>query len=79
MLVGVEHITTRGLPEAQKVDIVRKALPGLTAKKVSEAVPGGFELTQVVFTGEFSAKPFGVGLSGSIAVQFEKQKPGGGS
>jgi len=62
------------LPRDQKIDMVRKALPDLIAKKISDAVPDGFVLSQITFTGEVSGKPLGIGVSGTVSVQFEKEK-----
>jgi len=51
-------------------------MPGAIGKKLNAMVPEGFELTQVVISGDISVKPLDIGVSGTVTATFAKKKPG---
>ncbi len=56
----------------QRIEHIRKLLPGIVAKIMLQAVPSGFALKQLTFSFELSGKPWGVGVAGTAGVVFEK-------
>lgn len=49
-------------------------LPKVIARKIKDAVPDGFVIDSITFTGEISGKPFGIGVSGQVSVTFARKK-----
>ncbi len=59
--------------EKERSEAVLKMLPRVIVRKVKDRVPENFLLKQIVLSGEVSGKPWGIGVSGTVQVVFEKQ------
>jgi hypothetical protein len=72
----VQHagVTTRTLGEddSPNEETIQRFLPKFIAKKIAERIPDGFELSQLIFTGEISGRPFNIGFAGSVTAIFNK-------
>ena len=64
--------TDKSATTTEDIENIRKALPGVIAKKILQIVPEGFELSELSFSGEVAGKPLGIGVSGQVSVVFKK-------
>ncbi len=56
-------------------EILRQFIPRAIAKKYEKAISGNFELSQIAISGELSAMPLGIGVSGNVTLTYNRRKP----
>jgi hypothetical protein len=52
---------------------VFELLPKIIAKRMRDVVPDGFVVAEISLTCDLSGKPFGIGVSGKVAVKFQQK------
>jgi len=55
-------------------EILRELIPRAIAAKYEKAIPDNFELSQITISGELSAKPLGIGASGTVTLTYNRRK-----
>jgi hypothetical protein len=70
--LAAAHLELAQMSLDERVEHIRKLLPGIVAKIMLGAVPSGFALKQLTLSIELSGKPWGVGVAGTAGVVFEK-------
>lgn len=64
-----------GAAEDEMERRVFKVLPSIIADRLQGMVPAGFVIDEVQLTVDLGGKPFGVGVSGKVAVKYKRSAP----